>query len=225
MRISNRFLAHRLAGAIIVLMASWGTACPQIILPVLPEPWSGQMVTHERVAGQGSPTWAHLGPLDESDVRAMEPGPARLDICGNLHLHARLVSTELLDDKAPWTPGDIVSGEDLSKAISSSRGVKPVVLQVGIEALYKDAHIPDAIFAGPASDPEGLALLKAKARTIARSREAVIYCGCCPWKDCPNIRPAFVALQHMGFKKLKLLNIPTDFKQDWVSKGFPTVKG
>jgi hypothetical protein len=28
----------------------------------------------------------------------------------------------------------------------------------------------------------------------------------------------------MGFKKVKLLSIPTDFQQDWVNKGFPTVK-
>jgi hypothetical protein len=146
------------------------------------------------------------------------------DPCISLHNHAHMISSEPADDNTPWTAGDIVSGEGLSKVISSSRGVKPVILQVGIEGLYKEAHIPDAIFAGPAAEPEGLDLLKAKVKAIARTREIVIYCGCCPWRDCPNIRPAFVALKQMGFKKVKLLNIPTDFHQDWINKGFPTMR-
>jgi hypothetical protein len=154
-------------------------------------------------------------------IESRTPCPGQ---CLGFHLHRRFISAESGDDAAPWTSADIVSAEDLSKAISSSRGVKPVILQVGIEGLYREAHIPDAIFAGPAAEPEGLNLLKSKIKGIPHTREIVIYCGCCPWKDCPNIRPAFLALHQLGFKKVKLLNIPTDFHQDWINKGFPTMR-
>jgi hypothetical protein len=159
--------------------------------------------------------------LEENIIRAVEPGPHGAGCCS--HLHVRLAATNGTDDK-PWKATDIMSGEELSKVISSGSAARPVIFQVGIEALYREAHIPDSIFAGPAAEPEGLALLKSKSKTIPRSKEIVIYCGCCPWKDCPNIKPAFVALQQLGFKKVKLLNIPTDFHQDWVNKGFPTVR-
>jgi hypothetical protein len=170
--------------------------------------------------------------METNMTRAAEPTASQPAACC-LHLHQRLAAASRPaanrpvanrpDDK-PWKATDIISGEELSKLISSSSAAKPVILQVGIEALYREAHIPDAIFAGPASEPEGVALLKSKTRATPRSKEIVIYCGCCPWQDCPNIRPAFITLQQLGFKKVKLLNIPTDFHQDWINKGFPTVR-
>jgi hypothetical protein len=161
----------------------------------------------------------HRPVLDLSRIRTAESGaPA---CC--LVLHGHLVHASATDEK-PWTAGDIISGEDLSKLISSGNAAKPVILQVGIEALYREARIPDSIFAGPAAEPEGTALLKSKVKTIPHNKEIVIYCGCCPWQNCPNIKPAFIALHQLGFKKVKLLNIPTDFHQDWVNKGFPTVR-
>ena len=173
--------------------------------------------------GTGVAQSISLARSDRASYDLVKTGPAYFDPC-LFHLHGRRISAEPRDDKTPWTQGDIISAEDLSKLISSSRGAKPVILQVGIEGLYREAHIPDAIFAGPAAEPEGLDLLKSKVKGIARTRELVLYCGCCPWKDCPNIRPAFVALQQIGFKKVKLLNIPTDFHQDWINKGFPTMR-
>jgi hypothetical protein len=35
----------------------------------------------------------------------------------------------------------------------------------------------------------------------------VIYCGCCPWTHCPNMKPADDALHAMGFTKVKSLSI------------------
>jgi hypothetical protein len=57
-----------------------------------------------------------------------------------------------------------------------------------------------------------------------RDREIVIYCGCCPWEKCPNIRPAFAALQEMGFTHVKALYVPDNLAKDWIGKGFPTDK-
>lgn len=217
----SRCRTHRGAGLIIIMLATWATAYPKIASPVWTGPVFEQIVTAEQGA-RDSQTFAEPATIEGGVSRSADPAAMHSDMCCGQH--ARLVGSKFVDDKTPWTPGDIVSGEDLAKAISSNRVVKPVILQVGIEALFKDAHITDSIFAGPASEAEGLALLKAKAKAIARTKELIIYCGCCPWKNCPNIRPAFVALKQMGFKNVKLLNIPTDFQQDWVSKGFPTVR-
>src|SRR5438309_1189508 len=56
---------------------------------------------------------------------------------------------------------------------------------------------------------------------VPKDRQIVLYCGCCPWDHCPNIKPAFKLLQSMGFHQIKVLEIPTNFAQDWVDKGFP----
>jgi hypothetical protein len=42
---------------------------------------------------------------------------------------------------------------------------------------------------------------------------------------CPNIRPAFEALQAMGFKHLRVLVLPTDLAKDWIGAGYATEKG
>ena len=221
--------SHRYVAAITIIAASLVTAGPVLNKPVRAQAFIAGRSTATPVMAECIPARSIAGrmrmaPSDNPAHDVVRARSAEFDACLSMHLHCRLVGAEAGDDKTPWTPGDIVSAEDLAKVISSSRGVKPVILQVGIEGLYREAHIPDAIFAGPAAEPEGLNLLKSKVKTIAHTREIVIYCGCCPWKDCPNIRPAFVALQQMGFKKVKLLNIPTDFHQDWINKGFPTMR-
>jgi hypothetical protein len=75
--------------------------------------------------------------------------------------------------------------------------------------------------AGPANKPEGITALRAAVKTLPHNSEIVIYCGCCPMKDCPNIRPAYRALKEMGFNHLRVLNLPTNFHTDWAAKGYP----
>lgn len=120
----------------------------------------------------------------------------------------------------PWTPSQVIQPKDLARQLTESKKQR-VLLQVGFSRLYKQGHIPGAKYCGPASKPEGLQRLKNCAQKIARTQDIVIYCGCCPWKDCPNIRPAFEALKKMGFTHLKVLDIPQDFGRDWVKKGYP----
>ncbi|HXG92855.1 MAG TPA: rhodanese-like domain-containing protein [Blastocatellia bacterium] len=128
------------------------------------------------------------------------------------------------DQKAdPWSSNEIIQLEELARQLSGEN--KPVVFQTGIIHLYKMGHIPGAKFAGPASSAEGLEKLRDAAKDISRSSEVVIYCGCCPWNDCPNIRPAYKALNEMGFKKVRVLYIPNNFGQDWTLKGLPVEKG
>jgi thiosulfate/3-mercaptopyruvate sulfurtransferase len=98
---------------------------------------------------------------------------------------------------------------------------KPAVFQVGPNVLYRSKHIAGAQFAGPGSTPNGIALLRAAVEKLPRDREIVLYCGCCPWDKCPNIKPAIESLKQMGFTRVKALYIPDNFKKDWVDKGYP----
>lgn len=119
----------------------------------------------------------------------------------------------------------LIQPQQLLNQLKEPQARRPVVLQVGFKVLYIGAHIPGAIFAGPASMPQGLDALRKLAARIPRDREVVIYCGCCPMEKCPNIHPAYDALRLMGFKRLKVLDLPNDFAHDWVEKGLPIVKG
>jgi rhodanese-related sulfurtransferase len=123
------------------------------------------------------------------------------------------------------TPADLVSAAQLNSQLPAVKSGKIVLLQVGFLTMYKMGHIPGSQYAGAASKPEGLAALKKLVANLPRTQEIVIYCGCCPWDDCPNIRPAFQALKEMGFSNLKVLDIPQRLGADWTAKGFPVVKG
>jgi rhodanese-related sulfurtransferase len=104
-------------------------------------------------------------------------------------------------------------------------GPKPVILQVGFKTMYDEAHIPGAIYAGPAGKEDGITVLKTAAQSIDKGSEVVIYCGCCPWEHCPNVAAAWRTLKELGFTQLKVLYIANNFGADWVEKGYPVVKG
>ena len=96
---------------------------------------------------------------------------------------------------------------------------------MGFKRLYSAGHIKGAQFHGTGGSEEGLKELTAWAAGLPRSSHLVIYCGCCPLEHCPNIRPAFKALEGMGFRNLRVLILPQDFATDWAGKGFPYDKG
>lgn len=106
---------------------------------------------------------------------------------------------------------------DLAKDLKT-----PLVLHVGFPVLYKSVHIQGTGYAGPGSKPEGLEELKKAVAGQPFDRAIVIYCGCCPWDKCPNVKPAFAMLKSMGFKNVKALVIPENLKTDWIDKGYPT---
>jgi thiosulfate/3-mercaptopyruvate sulfurtransferase len=92
-------------------------------------------------------------------------------------------------------------------------------------AVYRGAHIPGAIMAGPGSQAEGVESLKKAVHELPRNGEIVLYCGCCPFVRCPNVRPAYTALREMGFSHVKVIAIETNLHTDWVAKGYPVEKG
>ena len=108
---------------------------------------------------------------------------------------------------------------DLAKNVNA-----PLIIHVGFNVLYRATHIPGAVYAGPASAPEGIEALKKAVAGQPKDRQIVLYCGCCPWDKCPNIRPAFAALRELGFRNVKALELPQNLKTDWIDKGYPIEK-
>ena len=106
-----------------------------------------------------------------------------------------------------------------------AKGARPALLHVGFAVLYRSKHIPNSIYAGPGSTAEGLAALKTAAAKLPRNAEVVVYCGCCPWDHCPNIKPAMELLKQMGCTRVKALYIPTNMAKDWFDAGYPSEVG
>jgi hypothetical protein len=125
----------------------------------------------------------------------------------------------------PWTIAQTVDPATLAKELRGPVHGRPTVVSVSPHALYLGGHIPGAIYQGPGMSPQAIAGLKRWAEHLPRSTNLVVYCGCCPLVHCPNLRPAFRALQSMGFTHLRALILPTNFYTDWYSKGYPTAKG
>jgi len=105
------------------------------------------------------------------------------------------------------------------------KGTHAAIFQVGPNVLYRGKHIPGSVYAGPASRAEGLELLKNAVDKLPRDREIVVYCGCCPWGNCPNVKPAMALLQDMGFTHAKAMYLETGFAKDWTEKGYPVEAG
>ena len=119
----------------------------------------------------------------------------------------------------------LISPDELAKILQASKDEKPLVLQVGSHVLYSQAHIPGSEYIGPASTEDGLQRLRKRAESLPRNKSIIIYCGCCPWSHCPNVKPADDALHALGFTNVKVLYIANNFGTDWVDKGYPVAKG
>ncbi len=125
----------------------------------------------------------------------------------------------------PWTAAQSLQPGELARQLADKNGTPPTIVYVGFHTLFAGGHIPGATFHGSASTEQGFSDLKKWAEELPRTTNLVIYCGCCPLEKCPNIRPAFTALDKMGFKKLRILVLPTNFATDWADKGYPLQKG
>lgn len=117
-----------------------------------------------------------------------------------------------------------VDPKDLAADLQT-RSAKPALIHVGFAVMYRGKHIPGSIYAGPDRSPEGIAALKKAVANMPKDREIVVYCGCCPYEMCPNIRPALAALREMGFTHVKALMIPKNFATDWINRGYPVEDG
>jgi len=119
----------------------------------------------------------------------------------------------------------LINPDELVKILQSPKGEKPFMFQVGSHVLYSQAHIPGSEYIGPANSESGLQQLRKRVESMPRSKFIIIYCGCCPWSHCPNVKPADDALRALSFTNVKVLCIANNFGVDWVDKGYPVAKG
>jgi hypothetical protein len=124
--------------------------------------------------------------------------------------------TNLLGQNAEnWTSEQLIEPATLAATIKSDNNV-PVMFSVG-----PDAVIPNSINIGMVKDQKNLDKFKQQLSKLPASTNILIYCGCCPFDHCPDVRPAIAALQSMKFTNYHLLNLPHNIKTDWISKGYP----
>jgi hypothetical protein len=126
----------------------------------------------------------------------------------------------------PWSAAQLVEPADFANELSSKKpDSRPTVVYVGFRTLFEGGHLPGATFHGTASTEAGLAGLKTWATSLSRTTDVVIYCGCCPFDRCPNIRPAFALFRDLGFTHVRVLALRTSFAADWAEKNYPVEKG
>ena len=117
-----------------------------------------------------------------------------------------------------WTSNQLMEPSTLAGEINAKKDA-PVIISVGPGAV-----IPNSVDAGMASETAGLDSLKAYLTDLPKDRKIVIYCGCCPFEHCPNVRPAINVLKEMNFTNYYLLDLPDNIKKDWIDKGYPMAK-
>ena len=115
-----------------------------------------------------------------------------------------------------WKKEQLMPTADLAAKLTATSGDKPVVFNVG-----PMENIKTAKFVGRGTSVTAIDKMKSELSMENKNKTVVIYCGCCSFSSCPNIKPAFDALVAAGFKNTKVLEIPEGIKPDWVAKGYP----
>jgi hypothetical protein len=104
----------------------------------------------------------------------------------------------------------------LAALLKNAMAVKPHIYNIGVvQNIQGSNHV------GAASQEANLRKLKSTVTKLPRATTLVLYCGCCPLDKCPNVRPAFKLVKEMGFTQVRLLNLRTNIKTDWINKGYP----
>lgn len=123
-----------------------------------------------------------------------------------------------------WKPAELIQPAALVKQLAMTGAKKPILIHVGFKFLYSQGHIPGSLEAGPGSEAEGIANLKQIVSKIPHNSPIVLYCGCCPWVHCPNVVPAFLAMEKWGFTNVRVLALPDNFDANWIQQHYPTTR-
>ena len=117
-----------------------------------------------------------------------------------------------------WTADQLIEPSALAQTLKSDKNV-PLIYSVGPGVV-----IPHSINIGMVKDAKNLQKFKDSLNKVPRDANIVIYCGCCPFDHCPDVRPAIRTLKAMKFTNYHLLNLPHNIRTDWIAKGYPEVK-
>jgi hypothetical protein len=148
-------------------------------------------------------------------------GAMRTAICIFLALITGFLGSVICAGQAPatpdpWTRAQLIEPIALNRLLSGPATARPLIFNIGIAETIKTAKN-----VGGAREKENLDRFRRELSGLPKTTTVVIYCGCCPFSRCPNIRPAFKLLRELNFTNAKLLNIPTSLRADWIQKGFP----
>ena len=126
------------------------------------------------------------------------------------------ISRALPQSGEPWTDKQLKDPAVLAATLADAKASKPIIFNIG-----PVQQIKGAIAIGPTAATDNLEKLKQQLAKLPKDKEVIIYCGCCPFRRCPNVRPAFELLKKLKFTNAKLLNLPSNLNDDWISKGYP----
>lgn len=117
--------------------------------------------------------------------------------------------------REPWSRQQLLEPRELVQLLQNSED-SPVIISLGAGGI-----IPGSKDTGPSGEKASLDKLRNELKTLPKDSDIVIYCGCCPFDICPNVRPAFALLNEMNFTNHQLLNLRDNIKVDWIDKGYP----
>lgn len=115
-----------------------------------------------------------------------------------------------------WTAEQLIQPSELAATLKEGKEI-PVIISVGPSAL-----IPHSKDIGIIKEKENMKKFKDMLAGLSKDTRIVVYCGCCPYEHCPNVRPAVEVLKEMKFTNFKLLDLPHNIKMDWINMGYPT---
>lgn len=115
-----------------------------------------------------------------------------------------------------WTSKDLTAPSDLAATLKSNKNV-PIMFSIGPGAI-----IPNSIDIGMVKDEKNMDKFREQISKLPKTANILIYCGCCPYEHCPDVRPAIALLKNMKFTNYHLLDLPQNIKTDWIAKGYPT---
>jgi hypothetical protein len=115
-----------------------------------------------------------------------------------------------------WKKEQLMPTKELADKITSNAKDKPLIFNVG-----PMDNIKTAVPVGAATNVTFSEKMKATLAMENKTRAVVVYCGCCSYSSCPNIKPAYDILIAQGFKNTKVLELPVGLKPDWVAKDYP----
>lgn len=118
--------------------------------------------------------------------------------------------------KDAWTQDQLLEPSALASVLNDPTATAPLIFSMG-----PSGPIKGAVVIGAAEEQSNLDQLKAQLNNVPKDKEVVVYCGCCPFENCPNVRPAMKLLNDLGYTHAKLLNLSTNLKADWIDKGYP----
>ena len=115
-----------------------------------------------------------------------------------------------------WKKEQLMPTAELADKIKTNAKDKPILFNVG-----PMDQIKGAVFVGRGTSATSIEKMKSSLSLENKNKAVVVYCGCCSYASCPNIKPAYDALIGLGFKNARVLELPVGIKEDWVAKGYP----